>query len=419
MDAEGLTLLPPIARPLRDPALASLWGGLATSAVGDQLFTVALAWIAVGAFGAAAGYLTALQAATALAIALLGGRWADRRRHLSLMIACDGLRALVLLGVVAIWLARGTPPGWTLIVAVVVLAAGQTFFRPALQATIPAVVQDVALLPATNALLDTTDRIARLLGPGIVGMLAGVLPLAHFVSVDAATFVASALALLLVGHLRTLPRLPAPPRETVMASTLRGFVAVRRLPILFYVLVTNGLVNGAWYAAMFLGLPLMLERGGAGIGGFGLVIASYGSTNLLATLVVGNFPVPRRPAWMVFSGMGLVGVGTTLMGVVGLAPLPHGWLLPALCLAAATGAAGGPMEDIAVAVLRQTRLRREDQAAATRAVLACSNLGLLVAFLVAPRLFEALGAAQTVMLCGAIMLATASVGFWRHRAADG
>ncbi len=412
-------MLPPIARPLRDPALAALWGGLATSAVGDQLFAVALAWIAVGAFGAAAGYLTALQAATALATALLGGRWADRRDHFVLMIACDGTRALVLACVVAIWLAHGAPPAWTLIGAVVVLAAGQTFFRPALQATIPAVVRGVALLPATNALLDTTERIARLLGPGIVGMLAGLLPLAHFVSVDAATFVASALALLLVGRLRALPRMPAPARETMWASALRGFVAARRLPILFYVLVTNGLVNGVWYAAMFLGLPLMLERGGAGIGAFGLVIASYGSTNLLATLVVGNFPVPRRPAWMVFSGMALVGVGTTLLGVAGAAPLLQGWLVPALCLAAAAGAAGGPMEDIAVAVLRQTRLPREDQAAVMRAFLACSNLGLLMAFLVAPRLFEALGAAPTVMLCGATLLATAAVGFARHRTADG
>jgi len=411
--------LPPILRPLRDPALAALWGGLATSAVGDQLFIVALAWIAVGAFGSAAGYLNALQAATILLAAVLGGRWADRRAHVPLMIAADCSRALALLGVVVVWLAAGKPPGWTLIAAVLVLAIGQAFFRPALQATIPAVVADVTRLPAANALLDTTERIARLLGPGLVAMLSGLLPLAHFVTVDAATFVVSALALVLIGRLRHVPRLAAPGRETALASALRGFSSARRLPLVFFVLSTTGIVWGAWYAAMFLGIPLMLRQGGADVGAYGLVIASYGSTNLVATLIVGNFRVPRRPVWMICGGMALVGVGTTLLGVAGLTGLPSGWLVPALCAAAAAGAAGGPMEDVAVAVLRQTRLPREDQAAVTRAFLACGNLGLLVTFLVAPKLFNLLGAAPTVALCGAILLAVAATGLLRHRHADG
>jgi predicted MFS family arabinose efflux permease len=246
-------------------------------------------------------------------------------------------------------------------------------------------------------------------------MLAGLLPLVHFVTFDAATFVVSALALLLIVRLRPPPELAPPARESVLASALRGFAATRPHPLLFYVLATTGLVLGAWYAAMFLGIPLMLERGGADVGAYGLVIASYGTTNLVATLVVGSFPVPRRPASMVFGGLALVGVGTTLLGVAGWLSLPAHWLVPALCTAAAAGAAGGPMEDVAVAVLRQTRLPHGEQAAAMRAFLASGNLGLLVAFLAAPKLFEAMGAAPTVTLCGAVLLAVAAVGFARHR----
>lgn len=411
-------VLPAILRPLRDPALALLWGGLATSAVGDQLFAVALAWVAVGAFGAAAGYLTALQAAIVLVVALFAGRWADRREHRRLMIAADLGRAAVLLGVMAAWLLRGTPPGWTLVAAVLALATGQALFRPALQATIPAVVTDVAMLPAANALLDTTERIARLLGPGVVGMLSAVLPLVHFVTVDAATFVASALALVGIGRLRALPEAEPPEAETVLRSALRGFVALRRHGLLGYIVMTTGVVLGAWYAAMFLGLPLMLERGGGGgIGAYGLVIASYGATNLLAVIVVGSRRVPARPAAMVFGGLALIGVGTALMGVAGMAL--HGrWLLPGLCAAAALGAIGGPMEDVAVAVLRQTRLPRADQAAAMRAFLVSGNLGLLVAFAVVPSLFDALGAAPTVVLCGLSMVVVAAAGIVRHRRAE-
>ena len=103
--------VPVLLRPLRDPALALLWGGLAASAVGDQLFAVVLAWIAVGVLGTAAGYLTAMQAAVVLTTALLGGRWADRRGHRRLMIAADLGRATVLAGLIAAWLLTGTPKG--------------------------------------------------------------------------------------------------------------------------------------------------------------------------------------------------------------------------------------------------------------------------------------------------------------------
>ena len=43
---------------LRTREMALLWGGLSLSAVGDQLYSVTLSWIAVAVFGPAAGYLT-------------------------------------------------------------------------------------------------------------------------------------------------------------------------------------------------------------------------------------------------------------------------------------------------------------------------------------------------------------------------
>lgn len=405
---------PALLRPLRDPALALLWGGLATSAVGDQLFAVVLAWVAVGVLGTAAGYLTALQAACVLATALLGGGWADRRAQRRVMIAADLGRAGVLGLVVAAWLLHGAPPGWALVLAVVALAAGQAFFRPALQAMVPAVVPDRAALPAANALLDTTDRLARLLGPGIVGMLSGLLPLVHFITLDAATFAASALALVVIGRMRSLPAMAAPAPASPLASALHGFVVLRRFPLLHYMMATAGIVYGAWFSAMFLGIPLLLERGGGGLGGYGLIIACYGSTNLLATLVVGNGRVPQRPARTIFAGVALFGLGTALFGVAGL--LANGrWLLPALCAAAAFGAPGGPMEDIAVAVVRQTRVPREDLPAVMRAFMVSGHGGLMIAFLAAPRVFDALGAAATTLLCGVAILAVAGIGFARHR----
>ncbi|WP_428485303.1 MFS transporter [Rhodopila sp.] len=168
---------------LRSVPLALLWGGLSLSALGDQLYAVALTWIAVGVLGSEAGYLSALQALVVL-LAVLGiGRWADRRDQQLALIEADLARFAVL--VVAVWLATGGPSVVELVAAVVVLAVGQAVFQPALQSVLPSMVDDASLLPAANGLLDATNRSARLLGPSLVALLAGTIPLVHFLTLDA------------------------------------------------------------------------------------------------------------------------------------------------------------------------------------------------------------------------------------------
>ena len=423
-----------LLRPLRDPPVALLWGGLATSAVGDQLYAVALSWIAVAVFGAAAGYLSALQAATVLVTLLGSGHWADRRSHRSVMIAADLSSAAVLAVVVAAWLAIGHPPAWGLVLAVLVLGIGQALFRPALQATLPGLVPDRALLPAANALLDSTGRIARLLGPGLVALLAGWLPLEHFLTLDAATFLASATAIALIGrlrpHLRPLARATPNTTETIGAAIARGFRATRRHALLGYVLGSTFVINGAWYPAMFLGLPLAIEHlgvrgpgdpgpgnpgsGGTGLSAYGLIISAYGCTNLLATLVVGNLSLPMRPGLRMFSGSMISGGGILLLGAAMALPMPATARLPCFMAAAGFAAIGGPMSDITIATLRQTLLAATDMAAAMRAHLAMTNFGVLGGMLIAPGLFRAAGVPGTVALCGAAILLTGATGLLRH-----
>jgi DHA3 family macrolide efflux protein-like MFS transporter len=409
-----------ILQPLRDGAVAALWGGLATAAIGDQLYAVTLSWIAVGVFGTAAGYLTALQALAVLVTALACGAWADRREHRRVMIVADVARAGVLIVVVAAWLVAGDPPAWGLVLAVLVLAAGQAFFRPALQAILPELVPTPSLLPATNALLDTTQRIARLLGPGVVAMLAGLLPLVHFLSLDAATFFASAAAVVLIGRLRHLaPVQPHAQTERIFGSIARGFRAMWQHTLLAYVLVTTGIINSVWYAVMFLALPLMINRlgiigpGGTGLGAYGLVISCYGSTNLLATLVVGGRGIPVRPARLMCGGNMIFGLGVLLLGATMLLPLPLAARLPCLVVTAAFAAIGGPMSDITTAILRQTLLRRGDIAPAMRAYMVMNNVGLLMAMLIAPRALDVFGIAPVIVICGCMVAMLGLAGLLR------
>jgi MFS transporter, DHA3 family, macrolide efflux protein len=49
----------PVFRPLKDRAIATVWSGLAASTIGEDLFRVAVIWLAVDIAGNLAGLLTA------------------------------------------------------------------------------------------------------------------------------------------------------------------------------------------------------------------------------------------------------------------------------------------------------------------------------------------------------------------------
>lgn len=407
-----------IITPLRQPPVALLWGGLSLSALGDQLYTVALSWIAVRSFGAAAGYLNALGVLALLLAALTIGRWSDHWEQRAAMIGADLLRAGMLCLLVLAWVATGAPSAPALALTVAVLGVGQAVFRPALQALLPVLVA-LDDLPAANALFDTTDRIARLIGPGVIGLLAGLLPVRHFFTLDAVSFALSAAAIALGARLRPVPPIRrAAPKPESRIGIAHGFEVVARHKLLRFVLLTSGFTNGAWFATLFLGLPLLIERagitgpGGTGLGAFGLVISSYGCTNLAATLWIGNRAMPVRPGRQIFAGDALLGTGLVLLA---LAPVlwPRGWLLPGLCLGAAIAAPGGPMHDVPVAVLRQTELPRQDVPAAMRAFMVAGNLGILAAMLAAPLMFTALPLVPASALCGVMAVGVGLAGLLR------
>ena len=403
--------MPSLLRPLQRRTVALLWGGLSLSAVGDQLFNVVLGWLAVESFGTRAGLVPAVQAGVLLITALLAGRVADALAHRTAMIAADLLRAAVLGVMVATWLALGHAPAWTLITSVLALAVGQAFFRPALMAIIPSLAPQEEL-PATNALIDTTERIARLLGPGLIGVAASALPLVHFASLDVATFLisATAVALLPASATRDAPA----ARQSLWNSLARGFIAVRRDPLLGFVLSCTGIINGAWYTAYFIALPLMLVQGGVtgGIAAFGMVISAYGVTNLISTLIVGSRPLSRHPGRMIFAANLILACGLMLLGLAGLL-LPQRWLLAGLIGSALLSAIGGPMQDITVATRRQTVLPRSEIAAGTRAFVVMSQTGSLIALLASPLLFAWLGVAETVMVGALCVLCASLTGLLR------
>ncbi|MCX7365652.1 MAG: hypothetical protein NTV97_28040, partial [Alphaproteobacteria bacterium] len=87
----------PIFRPLKDPAVAVVWSGLAASTIGEDLFRVAVVWIVADAIGNAAGYVNAAQYGAMLVVGLLGASAFDRWRADRAMMGAKYASALLAL----------------------------------------------------------------------------------------------------------------------------------------------------------------------------------------------------------------------------------------------------------------------------------------------------------------------------------
>ena len=413
-----------ILLPLRDGRVARLWSALALSAVGDQLYNVAMGWVAIGVFGAAAGYLSAARAAIILLAAFFGGSLMDRWGRQASMVGADLSRAAALVLLVAAWYTLGAPSGTALAFAVLVLAIGDTVFNPALQTVLPQLApRDI--LPATNGLFDATARVARLLGPGLIAVLGASLAPIHFFTLDALSFLASAAAVAglrlprdaAIKHLprdaakTTLPRpAAAVPKAVWWPGVVAGFRETRRHRPLAFALDTSGLINGAWFTLFYLALPLLLVSRDDGIARYGMVMASYGVSNLVANLIVGSRPMSPRPGRQILCGIALLAAGMLAIAAIAgldLAPTSQG-----LALAAASCLAGfgGPLEDIPVATLRQMLIPAETIAGATRAAQIVTNLGTLVALLLAPLACVVLGTVAVMWICGAVFAGVVAYG---------
>lgn len=392
--------------PLRDGRVARLWSALALSAIGDQLYTVAMGWVAVGVFGAAAGYLSAARAAIILLAAFFGGSLMDRWNRQSSMIGADLARAAALLLLVLAWTIMGAPSGTTLALTVLVLAIGDSAFNPALQTVLP-LLASRDTLPATNGLFDATARVARLLGPGLIAGLGASLAPIHFFTLDALSFLASAAA---VAGLRLPPATRPRTAPIWWPSLVAGFRETRRHPPLGFALDVSGLINGAWFTLFYLALPLLLVARADGIARYGLIMACYGVSNLLANLIVGSRPMSPRPGRQIVWGIAFLAAGMLAVAAIAGLDLAPGTQGLALAAASCLAGFGGPLEDIPVATLRQLLIPTDTIAGATRAAQIVSNLGTLVAMLLAPAACVTFGPVAVMWACGLIYAGVVGYG---------
>jgi MFS family permease len=253
------------------------------------------------------GLLSICDAVPLLAFAVFGGTIADRfdRRKVALWTDIGLMSVSAVLAVNAF---AGSPQVWALYVLAFVGTSFWSLGAPALRAMMPGLVppEQLAASQALQSIYSTTAAIA---GPAFGGLLIAAAGIGWAYLIDAATFVAALVAVLLVA--------PAPPKVAVAHQTLEslreGWRFLVKQPVILgtFVLDTNAMVFGM-PQALFPAVAAQHFDAGAGV--VGLLYAAPSAGALVAAVTSGWIAHVRRQAVAVAVAIVVWGTAIAIFG---------------------------------------------------------------------------------------------------------
>lgn len=292
---------------LRRPAFAFLWVGEMVSFLGDEVFFIAITLWVYALTGSAMTLALALSAGyVAQAVfSFLAGAVADRVDRRAVVAFSDIGRAIVVAALPFV-LPRSLPVG---LILLGVLNVGSVFFRAAVNALLPSIAKTDEL-PTVNALFQTTERIAEIVG-GVLGA-AAVLALGYVgvMFADAASFLVSAVCILLM-PLAWGAGLGGKRGASITADLMTGLKYLWQTPFqrYFALLILPGYLTLAFEV---LRAPMIVHTAHLSPAAYGVVNSTLGVGKLATALVLAG--LTRRwatPGLAVFAYL-LAGAGVAV-----------------------------------------------------------------------------------------------------------
>lgn len=280
---------------LRDFRL--LWIGQTVSAIGDQIFPIAVALKIINA-GGSPGDLGLVLMGRSLGMVLFlaaGGVWADRLPRTRIMVGSDLLRFIAVGGLA---LTPGDVPIWALVALTFGVGGGEAFFRPAYGAVVPSVVPADRLTSA-NALTSISLKTSMILGPGLGAAVVGIGGAQWALGIDAVTFLVSMVMLLRIAE---PPRAARGERKSGVKEALEGVRAVRERPWVAAILVMATLHLMLAVAPMLVLEPFIAVERLGGERAYAALVTIYAVGGLLGALLCTKVK-PRRPGLWALAGL--------------------------------------------------------------------------------------------------------------------
>ena len=292
---------------LVDPTFGPWFLGNLLSNSGNWLYNVTAAVVVYNLTGSAllVGVVSVAQFASLAILSPWAGALSDRFDRRLMLVASQAFAAASATGIavtVVLTGADGLPGAWPVILATTGIGVGVAFAGPALQALVPALVDDADLENAV-ALTSLTFNIGRAIGPAAGGVLLATVGAEVAFVVNAVSFLALIGALALIRP-RAVARTDGGDR-----SVRAGLAYVRADPVLLALLVGIGAVGFAADPINTLAPPLAAALGG-GDGLVAFLVSAFGVGAAGIALVAGRvqrqfgvLPVARAGCLVLAAGL--------------------------------------------------------------------------------------------------------------------
>jgi DHA3 family tetracycline resistance protein-like MFS transporter len=320
-------------RPLAIRDFGLLWTGMTVSLVGDGIYTVTIAWQVYELSNAptALAVVGAAWMVPQVLLLLVGGAISDRVDRRQVMMLSDAIRgaAVATMGVLAV---TGVLELWHVVCLVAVYGVGTALFTPAFSAMVPQLVPRELLLQANSLGQFVRPLAVRFIGPALGGwLIAAFGPGVAFLT-DAGSFAASATAILLM---RTRPEPAEGPHPSIARDVKEGFAFVRSQTWLWGTLIAVTIAMLFFLGPVYVLMPYVVKNSlGGGADGLGLVFAAGGAGAILASIVLGQRSLPRRPITAIYVAWALSAFA--LIGYALATALWHAMLVSFVSVAALT-----------------------------------------------------------------------------------
>jgi MFS family permease len=273
---------------LRQHNFRLFWFGEMVSLVGSWMQIIGQAWLVLALTHSAwqLGLIGALQSLPVLLFSIFGGIFADRwpkRRVLLVTQAAAMIQALLLWALIA----TGTVQIWHIYVLAVLLGLTNSLDMPARQAFVVEMVGRKDL-PNAIALNSSLSNLARIVGPGLAGIIIAASSVNVLFLLNAFSFLTVIVGLALINksalHTQALRHRSMSEQQKTWHSLREGVAYVWNTPAVLLMILVVGLV--LLFGSNFnVVLPLfatdVLHRGATG---FGFLSAASGIGALISAL---------------------------------------------------------------------------------------------------------------------------------------
>ncbi len=302
---------------LRRRNFALLWLGQLVSLSGDWLLIVALPFYVYQLTGSIlqTGVMLMAEMLPRVLLGSVAGVFVDRWNRRWTMILSDLLRSGFLLLLLFV---HSRDLLWLIYIVTILQAIISQFFTPAADAIIPSLVDEQELV-AANSLSSFSEAITRFIGPPLGGILLVSLGLFGVVLGDSATFLFSALTILLISlparAMEDNARAASPGAAivNVWREWLDGLRLIRKDQVISGVFATmailmlsQGIIN-----VLLVVFTKEVMHGSALV--YSWLITAQGVGSLIGALLVGTVSKFVRPVYLIVLPLAFAGCATLII----------------------------------------------------------------------------------------------------------